>query len=139
MSVLLKDQWVYVFGPFMLDPARRVLVRGEAPLSLTTKAFDLLLFLLENPDRVVEKEELFNAIWPGKVVEESNLSQTVFTLRKTLGAIQSGESLIVTAPGRGYRIGVPVRTIVRGERTQDARTLSPFQQLDAANAPESTD
>jgi DNA-binding winged helix-turn-helix (wHTH) protein len=92
--------------------------RGEAHLSPSTKAFDLLLHLVENPDRVVGKEELFNAIWPGKVFEESNLSQTVFTLRKTLGTIESGESVIVTVQGRGYRIGVPVRTVVRGMRTE---------------------
>ena len=138
MSVLLKDQWVYVFGPFVLDPARRVLARGDAPLSLSTKAFDLLLYLLENPDRVVGKDELFETIWPGKIVEESNLSQTVFTLRKTLGAIESGESVVVTAQGRGYRIGVPVSTRVRGARTEESQKLPRLQELDAANAPEST-
>ncbi len=138
MSVLLKDQWVYVFGPFTLDPARRVLVRGQTPLPLSTKAFDVLLYLLENPDRVVGKDELFNAIWPGKVVEESNLSQTVFTLRKTLGPGESGESVIVTSPGRGYRIDVPVQTVVRGARAEEPAALPLLQQLDAANAPEST-
>ncbi len=134
MSVLLKDQWVFAFGPFVLDPSRRVLTREGAALPLTKKAFDLLLYLVENPDRVVEKDELLGAVWPGRVVEESNLSQTVFTLRKTLGNSE-GENVIATSQGRGYRIDVPVRMV---PRDVVARVPSaPLNTLVAANSPES--
>ena len=134
MSVLLKDQWIYTFGPFVLDPSRRVLTRAGTPLALSKKSFDLLLYLVENPHRVVGKDELFDAIWPGRVVEESNLSQTVFTLRKTLGAGDAGESVIATSPGRGYRIDVPVHAITRN--TDVAETRVALDALVAANSPE---
>jgi DNA-binding winged helix-turn-helix (wHTH) protein/tetratricopeptide (TPR) repeat protein len=99
----------YVFGPFRLDPARRELTRDGATISLTPTVFDVLLHLVENHGRVVSKEELLDAVWPRRVVEESNVSQSIFTLRKALnGAAESGR-FIVTAPGRGYRFSAPVR------------------------------
>jgi DNA-binding winged helix-turn-helix (wHTH) protein len=94
----------YVFGPFRLDPARRELTRDGATISLTPTVFDVLLHLVENHGRVVSKEELLDAVWPRRVVEESNVSQSIFTLRKALnGAAESGR-FIVTAPRRGYRL-----------------------------------
>ena len=133
MSVLLKDQWVYVFGPFVLDPARRRLTRAGQPLSLPPKSFDLLFYLVENPDRVLDKDELFNAIWPGRVVEESNLSQTIFTLRKILGVSDGNESVIATSPGRGYCIAMPVSVVARNTQAKATESLG---NLVAANSPE---
>lgn len=138
MSVSARDQWVYVFGPFVLDPARRVLTRAGTPLSLSPKSFDLLFYLVENPDRVLDKDELFNAIWPDRVVEESNLSQTIFTLRKTLGVSAGNESVIATSPGRGYRIAMPVRVVARDSQTNAAESTKSLGNLVAANAPELT-
>ena len=93
----------YEFGPFRLEPATRRLLRGGEPLPLTPKAFDTLLLLVQNRERVVEKEEVLRRVWPDAVVEESNLAQNVFTLRKTLGDTPEGARFIATVPRRGYR------------------------------------
>ena len=95
---------VYAFGPFILDGARRVLTRDGAAVALRPTVFDTLLYLVEHPGRVITKEELFDAVWPGKVVEESNITQTIFMLRHALG----DEHGILTAPGQGYRFTAPV-------------------------------
>jgi DNA-binding winged helix-turn-helix (wHTH) protein/tetratricopeptide (TPR) repeat protein len=129
MSTSLADQGVYAFGPFILDPTRRRLTRAEIPLSLSPKAFDVLLYLLRNPNRVVDKTELLNSVWPGRVIEESNLSQTIFTLRKALNAGGEGESYIVTAPGYGYRFAAPVSVLAYAPKVRP-------ENLVAANAPE---
>ena len=102
---------LYEFGPFRLDPAKRVLLRGEEPVSLTPKVFDTLLLLVQNRDRVMPKEELMNRIWPENFVEEANLSQTIFMLRKTLGETAAEQSYIATVRGSGYRFDEPVREI----------------------------
>ena len=101
---------MYEFGPFRLDPAKRVLLREDEPVSLTPKAFDTLLLLVQNRHRVMPKEELMNRIWPESFVEEANLSQTVFMLRKTLGETAE-QSYIATVRGSGYRFDEPVREI----------------------------
>ena len=102
---------MYEFGPFRLDPAKRVLLRGEEPVSLTPKAFDTLLLLVRNRHRVMPKEELMNGIWPESFVEEANLSQTIFMLRKTLGEPAPEQSYIANVRGSGYRFDGPVREI----------------------------
>ena len=102
---------MYEFGPFRLDPAKRVLLREDEPVSLTPKAFDTLLLLVQNRHRVMPKEELMNRIWPESFVEEANLSQTVFMLRKTLGETAPEQSYIATVRGSGYRFDEPVREI----------------------------
>jgi TolB-like protein/DNA-binding winged helix-turn-helix (wHTH) protein len=115
---------LYEFGPFQADSVRRLLCREGQPVPLTSKAFDTLLVLIRNRDRVMGKEELLKAIWPDSFVEEANLAQNVSTLRKALGD-QPGEHLyIATVPGRGYRfVGAvrppaePAAEIVVGSRT----------------------
>ncbi len=96
---------MFAFGPFVLDGARRVLMRDGAAVALRPTVFDTLLYLVEHPGRVVTKEELFDAVWPGKVVEESNISQTIFMLRHALGQTHG----IMTAPGQGYRFTQEVK------------------------------
>ena len=89
---------LYVFGEFRLDAQNRVLRRGQEPVPLASKAFDLLLVLVQNTGRVITKDELMQAVWPGSFVEESNLSQTIFVLRKALGET-SEQRYIMTVPG----------------------------------------
>ena len=103
-----EHQLSYEFGPFRLEPATRRLLREGEPLPLTPKAFDTLLLLVQNSERVMEKEEVLRRIWPDAVVEESNLAQNVFTLRKTLGDSPEGARFIATVPRRGYRFVAPV-------------------------------
>lgn len=96
-------------GELRIDPGRRTLMRGHEPIHLTPKEFEILILLLEHPDRVVRKEELMARVWPDACVEEGNLTQNISLLRKQLGETADGKPYIETVPKLGYRIGVPVR------------------------------
>lgn len=98
---------VFAFGPYRLDPEERVLLRDGAPVPLTPKVFDALQFLVERSGRLVTKNELMAALWPGTYVSESNLTQTIFVLRKALGESAAEQRYIVTVAGRGYRFVIP--------------------------------
>src|SRR6202045_1804687 len=93
----------YRFGQFVLDPGRRTLSRADSPVSLTPKAFDVLLFLVRNPNRLVTKEELLQAVWGDTFVEEGNLTQYIYYLRKALGDNSEDARLIVTIARKGYQ------------------------------------
>ena len=91
---------VLEFGGFRLDPRRRLLSRiGGAPVSLTDKAFDALVYLVEHAGRLVTKDELLRALWPTTVVEENSLYVTISTLRRNLKDESGGERLIATVAG----------------------------------------
>src|SRR5208282_3042436 len=98
----------YRFGQFVLDPARRTLSRADSTVSLTPKAFDVLLFLAQNPNRLVTKEELLQAVWGDTIVEEGNLTQYISHLRKALGDGSNDSRLIVTITRKGYQFTVDV-------------------------------
>src|SRR5574341_2591241 len=98
-----QTRYLDEFGPFRLDPAERMLTRGDDVLSLTPKALDTLLALVENSRHVVAKEELMNRVWPDIYVEETNLAQHISMLRKVLGERPDGGQYIETVPKRGYR------------------------------------
>lgn len=100
----------YEFGPFRLDAARRTLSRGDDPVSLTARAFDVLLALVERAGRTVEKDELLRLVWPDTIVEEANLTQQVFTIRRVLGADPDQNPYIITVPRRGYSFVAPVNS-----------------------------
>ena len=114
----------YEFGPFRIDPAERVVLRDSQPLTLTPKAFDLLLALVERSGHVLEKEELMDAVWPGAAVEESNLTHHISVLRKTLGENGGGRPFIETIPRRGYRFVAGVKG-VEGESVAPIVTVPP--------------
>src|SRR5271156_377732 len=99
---------LYQFGEFVLDPVRRTLSRADSPVSLTPKAFDVLLFLVQNPNRVVTKEELLQAVWGDTIVEEGNLTQYISHLRKALDHNLEDTRLIVTIARKGYQFTAPV-------------------------------
>ena len=98
----------FEFGPFRIDTQRHLLFRGNEPVQLSPKAFQILLVLLQNRHRVVKKEELISTIWPDSYVEESNLAQNVFMLRKALREQKNEHAYIMTIPGTGYRFVAPV-------------------------------
>ena len=96
---------IYEFAEFRLDAQRRVLssrVDGE-PIQVTGKVFDTLLYFVEHAGVLLEKQTLLAALWPNVIVEESNLTQTIHTLRRVLGERAGEHRFIVTVPGRGYR------------------------------------
>ena len=99
------------FGPFRVDPQLRMLLRDERPILISPKAFDLLLILLQRNGQIVLKDDLMRSLWPDTFVEEANLTQHVFLLRKALGDRSQDSSYIVTVPGRGYRFVSQVRTL----------------------------
>jgi hypothetical protein len=84
---------IYEFGSFRLDSTERLLLRAGQPVSLTPKAFDLLVFLVDHAGRLVTKQALMSALWPNTFVEEANLTFTVSALRKALGDGQDGGRL----------------------------------------------
>jgi TolB-like protein/DNA-binding winged helix-turn-helix (wHTH) protein len=106
---------LYQFGPFVLDPRRRMLSRANSPVVLTPKAFDVLLFLVRNPNRPVTKEELLKAVWCDTFVEEGNLAQYVSHLRKALDDNSEDARLIVTIARKGYQFTGTVTTSESGD------------------------
>jgi len=102
---------LYEFGAFRLDAIERVLWRGGEMIVLPPKVFDTLWVLVKEEGRVVSKSELMEAIWANAAVEESNLSQNIYTLRRALGVDEQGRQFIETVPRRGYRFAVPVRLL----------------------------
>jgi len=99
----LADGYLYRFGQFALDSRKRTLSRADSPVSLTPKAFDVLLFLVQNPNRLVTKDELLQAVWGDAFVEEGNLTQYISHLRKALGDNSEDTRLIVTIARKGYQ------------------------------------
>src|SRR5947209_10403017 len=102
---------IYEFGEFRLNLAQQTLTRNGEPLTMTPKAYDLLLFLVQNRGRVLEKDELMKALWPESFVEENNLSQNIFVLRRILGDDRNGNCFIQTIPRRGYKFVAPVKEL----------------------------
>jgi TolB-like protein/tetratricopeptide (TPR) repeat protein len=91
-------------GQFRLNLRQRVLTLDGAPVQLGGRARDILCVLASANGEVVSKDELMTRVWPGLVVEENNIQVHISALRKTLDAGKSGQSFVVTVPGRGYRL-----------------------------------
>jgi DNA-binding winged helix-turn-helix (wHTH) protein/tetratricopeptide (TPR) repeat protein len=121
------------FGEFTLDRARRKLLRASQPVALPGKAFDLLVYLAENPGRPISKDELLKSVWPDSIVEESNLTQNVFLVRKALGG--HGGELISTLPGRGYQF---VAYVAEVAEVEDIALPPPSSQPSISPAPTTT-
>ena len=103
---------IYEFGPFRLEPAERKLLRGSAVVTLTPKAFDTLHLLVRNSGHLLEKDELVRMLWPDSFVEEGNLTNNIFLLRKALG---QNPEYIETIPKKGYRFVGAVRRLPTAE------------------------
>jgi DNA-binding winged helix-turn-helix (wHTH) protein/Flp pilus assembly protein TadD len=115
------------FGPYRLDLERRLLLRGTQPVPLHPKALEILILLVQHRGEVVSKDVLMNAIWPDAFVEEGNLSQNVFVLRKTLGERAQENRYIATVPGRGYSFVASLEEIL--ECTDDPRKETASEQV----------
>lgn len=102
----------YQFGSFRIDPAERLLLRNGENVRLTPKVFEVLLYLVENPGRVLDKDELMKEIWSETFVEEVNLAKNISVLRKALGEDGGAErQYIETIPKRGYRFSADVEQV----------------------------
>ena len=102
---------LYEFGPFILDPEQRRLSRDEGLIAVPPKGMDILIFLVQHRGEVVTKDNLIQNVWPNTFVEEANLSQNVFLLRKALGERAQENRYIATVPGRGYRFVASVNQV----------------------------
>ena len=97
------------FGPFRLVAARRLLLEGDRPVRLGSRAFDILVLLVERAGEVVAKEQLIAGVWPQAHVEDANLKIQLSALRRALGDGHGAHRFIVTVPGRGYSFVALVR------------------------------
>lgn len=102
---------LYEFGPFCLDPAEHTLLRDGQPIPLRPKVYDLLLVLVENRGRLVDKEQLMSSVWAEQFVEEGNINKNISMLRQALGESDRGTKFIETVPKRGYRFVAEVREV----------------------------
>jgi predicted ATPase/DNA-binding winged helix-turn-helix (wHTH) protein len=97
------------FGPFRLLAGQRLLLEGDKPVRLGSRAFDILAALVARAGEVVGKQDLMARAWPQAFINESNLKIQVSALRRALGDGQGGHRYVVTVPGRGYNFVAPVR------------------------------
>lgn len=102
------DEETFAFGSFRLIPAQRILLEGGEPLRLGSRAFDILVALIERAGETVSKEELIARAWPDTTVEEAALRVHVAALRKALGDGRDGRRYIANNPGRGYTFVAPI-------------------------------
>ena len=102
---------LYEFGEFQLDASARLLSRRGVTVPLTPKAIDLLLALVEEPGNLLNKDALLKRVWPDSFVEENNLADNIFKLRRVLGDAENGATFIETVPKRGYRFIAEVRSV----------------------------
>lgn len=125
---------MFQFGDYILNPSAMSLRRGEDLVRLPPKAFDTLAVLVRQRGEVVTKQQLLDAVWPGTFVEESNLAQNVFLLRKKLGQAPDGSEYIETLSKRGYRIRVPVYEIENsGQQSAGSYSTQPEATLSKTN------
>ena len=104
-----SDNLCYQFGPYHLDLSNRILTCNGEIISLTPKATEILIMLVKHAGQLVEKDELLARIWADTFVEEANLTQNIFLLRRALGDDRTGPKYIETVARRGYRFVGPVR------------------------------
>jgi TolB-like protein/DNA-binding winged helix-turn-helix (wHTH) protein/Flp pilus assembly protein TadD len=126
----------YEFGQFQLDTAKRLLRRKDgAPVPLTPRVFDTLLYMVEHNDGVLDKERIMEAVWPDSIVEENNLAQAIWKLRQIFGETPGSHNYIVTVPGRGYRFVASVtKRPGEPEQAEIPKPAMPIA-LDAAGPP----
>jgi TolB-like protein/DNA-binding winged helix-turn-helix (wHTH) protein/cytochrome c-type biogenesis protein CcmH/NrfG len=116
------------FGGYVLDGRRRELRRGEEPIALEPQVFDVLLFLVQNRERVVTKDDLIAAVWDGRIISDSTLTSRITAARKAVGDSGEQQSLIKTYARKGFRFVGEVRsgleTDGNGRSPEQARTVS---------------
>ena len=103
------------FGPFRLLPKQFLLLEGDQPVRLGSRALEILVVLLERPGELVGKQELMARVWPDVFVEAANLTVHISALRRALRDGRDGNRFIINIPGRGYRFVASVAVVGRSE------------------------
>jgi len=119
---------VVSFGPFTLDPRRRLLLKDGAPIAVGGRTLDTLIALVARPNEAISKRELMAVVWPDVTVEEGSLRVQIAALRKTLGDGEGGARYITTLAGRGYCFVAPISR-VRDRRGERAAAAASFPAL----------
>jgi DNA-binding winged helix-turn-helix (wHTH) protein len=107
------------FGPFRLVPTQFLLLEGDKPVSLGSRALEILIALLERPGELVSKQELMARVWPNVFVEPANLTVHISALRRTLRDGRDGNRFIINVPGRGYSFVASVAVAGRARPNGD--------------------
>src|SRR5271163_4436361 len=108
-SMSMKAEEIFKFGEFQMDARARTLRRREAIVAINFRAFNVLLYFVQNPGRVLTRDELLKNVWPDTYVDENSLAQSISALRRALEEKPGDNSYIVTLPGRGYQFVSQVR------------------------------
>lgn len=115
----LPENKFYAFGDFRLDSGKRLLFDGSGEVvPLMPKAFDTLLYLIQNSGRIIEKDEILSSVWADTVVEENNLTQNISVLRRIFGEKPGEHRYIVTVPGRGYKFVAAVGDLPEDDQSE---------------------
>jgi eukaryotic-like serine/threonine-protein kinase len=110
----MKSDGIFQFGEFQIDVLARTLRREQQVVTLNRRAFDVLLYLVQNPGRVLTRDELLKNVWSETFVDENSLAQSISVLRRALEEKPGDNSYIVTLPGRGYQFVAPVQVVDSG-------------------------
>ena len=114
------------FGPFRLLPTQFLLLEGDKPVSLGSRALETLTVLLERPGELVSKQELMDRVWPNVFVEPANLTVHMSALRRTLRDGRDGNRFIINVPGRGYSFVAAVDISKHEDRFTRARSWQEY-------------
>src|ERR1700733_6483637 len=110
-SMSMRPGWIFQFGEFQLDVSARSLRREKAIVPLSSRAFDVLLYFVQNPGKILTRDELLKNVWAGPFVDENSLAQSISALRRALEEKPGDNNFIVTLPGRGYQFVSPVQVV----------------------------
>jgi DNA-binding winged helix-turn-helix (wHTH) protein len=130
----MKQEGIFRFGDdFQLDALARTLRRKDEIVTLNRRAFDVLLYLVQNPGRILSRDELLKNVWPDTFVDENNLAQSISSLRRALAERPGDNNYIVTLAGRGYQFISPVTlvapenlSVVAGNEIERSNSPSQF-------------
>src|SRR6202050_3572920 len=107
----MQTKGILKFGEFQVDALARTLRREEEIVTLNRRAFDVLLYFVQNPGKVLTRDELLKNVWAEAFVDENSLAQSISVLRRALDEKPGDNSYIVTLPGRGYQFVTPVQVV----------------------------
>src|SRR6202451_781887 len=110
-SMSMNSGEIFQFGKFQIDARTRTVRREKAIVTLNSRSFDVLLYSVLNPGRVLAREEMLKNVWPDTVVDEHGLAQSISALRRVLGEKPGGNDHIVTGPGDEYQFFSPITVV----------------------------
>ena len=124
----------FVFEDYLLDEERRELTLRGQVVAVGPQVFDLLLLFVNNPDRVMSKDDLLQAVWNGRIVSESTITSHINAVRKAIGDTGEEQRLVRTVARKGYRFVGQIKVSGNGETQQPQRTVIDEHSAPAANA-----